>query len=204
MATAIKKPSESVSKFLGTELTIEELEELNLGNLKIEIGSDGLVSKVFLKTPDLDRNLKYRLIAYLLARGFEKSDVEKVTGYSRQAINNIIKIPDVKEMALKFQDKIIEKLEADKQLALVRLGALSMDAVQALEDGLYSADEKVKFQSATKILEGLGVFDKKGAGTTVDVGIQLTQLIADGYNPAPIITVESNNKIEEATEIVDG
>lgn len=173
-----------LSEFVGIDFTQDEIKSLALGDLKLKISADGSAEKITVKDPDLGQNMRHRIVAYLLARGYDKKEMQAFTGYSRAGLNQVLRMPWVREAALKFQDKIIEHIENDKKLAMARMGQLSIDAVETLEQGLYSDDESIQHKSAIKILEGIGVYNQRADNISkIEIGVQIGALIKEGSRP---------------------
>ena len=167
-----------ISEFLGVDLTEDELKQLALGEIRIDYSPEHGPRKIFIESPDVAQNFRHRLVAYLIGRGFTKDEICKVTGYSRPALNQVLRMPWVKQAAEKFQDKIIKEIQTDKSLALKRLAELSHQAVDTLEDHLTSEDEHIQHKSAVKILEAIEVLGSKQQKTqNVDIGVQIATLI---------------------------
>ncbi len=183
-------PNKITREFLGLDLTPEELKQLALGEMRLQISDDGSITKYAVESTEPLKNFKYRLVAFMMARGFSKPEIAQATGYTVPNINRIAKTPWVRELATVFQDKILDKLETDKKLALARLGQLSQEAVDTLEEGLTSENEDIRHKSAVKILEGIGLYGKaQEKQQNIDIGIQLVNAIVEGKD-REIIDVE--------------
>lgn len=189
-----KGEMEVLRQFFGLELEEEEVAQLEYGSLTIEFDRvTGEPKKIFTASLGRQERMRHKLVAFLMARGFTNREIAEATGYNRETVSKISSMPHVRNLALGLMDKIAEKIGLDKELALSMLGGKSLEAAEEVLEIMTTAKNKsVRLRAAVKVLEALGLYDKK-TQTSEDERKELVQLI-----------INNNEKGAQTAVVMDG